>query len=88
MPKDHSGDLRERVIETVEAGGVAARGGAHFAAGRARGRDLGSDIAEQPDLTLVETVGELRKRRIRRSLLAFSQPTQHHAQKKSLQAAE
>ena len=43
-------------------------------------------IAQRPDLTLVETVAELRKRRIktsRSSLLAFSpRPTQHHAQKK------
>ena len=41
-------------------------------------------IAQRPDLTLVETVAELRKRRIKtsRSSLAFSRPTQHHAQKK------
>ena len=42
-------------------------------------------IAQRPDLTLVETVAELRKRRIktsRSSALAFSRPTQHHAQKK------
>ena len=49
-------------------------------------------IAQRPDLTLVETVAELRKRRpcsgrVRRSrqpqlALAFSRPTQHHAQKK------
>src|SRR6476660_4703927 len=42
-------------------------------------------IAQRPDLTLVETVAELRKRRIktsRSSLWRFSRPTQHHAQKK------
>jgi transposase len=42
-------------------------------------------IARQPDLTLVETVAELRKRRIktsRSSLWRFSRPTQHHSQKK------
>jgi hypothetical protein len=46
-------------------------------------------IAEQPDLTLVETVAELRKRRIRtiQLALAFSPPTQHHPEKK-LQSAE
>ena len=37
-------------------------------------------IAEQPDLTLVETVTELRKKRIRtpQLALAFSRPPQHH----------
>ena len=43
-------------------------------------------IAQRPDLTLVETVAELRKRRIktsRSSLWRFLAPTQHHAQKKS-----
>jgi hypothetical protein len=45
-------------------------------------------IAEHPNLTLLETIAELRKRRIRTSrALAFSRPPQHHPQK-SLQAAE
>lgn len=38
-------------------------------------------VAEQPDLTLVETVAALRKRRIktsRSSALAISRSTQHH----------
>src|SRR5258707_8026762 len=42
-------------------------------------------IAQQPDLTLVETAAELRKRRIKTQpqlALAFSRPTQHHSQKK------
>ena len=40
------------------------RGGAFLAVGRVRGRDFDL-IAQRPDLTLVETVAELRKRRIK-----------------------
>ena len=66
MPKAYAGDLRERVIEAVEAGGsrreaaerfevsvasavkwlqrrAKAARRKHFAAGRVRGRDFGSD---------------------------------------------
>ena len=53
-----------------------------FAAGRVRGRDF--DLtAQRPDLTLVETVAELRKRRIKtsRSSLWRFLDRQHHAQK-------
>src|ERR1700736_2504207 len=96
MPKAYSGDLRERVIETVEAGASRREGAGRFegsvasgvkwlqrwrekrsAAPKPRGGSISpleefaaeilALIAEQPDLTLVETVAELRKRRIRTS---------------------
>ena len=96
MPKAYSGDLRERVIEAVETGCIATRGGRtfrgerelgdqvaaalarkqkrraeaarrkRFSAGGVRDRILAL-VAEQPDLTLVETVAALRKRRIKTS---------------------
>jgi transposase len=96
MPKSYSSDLRERVIEAVEAG--ASRRGASerfvisasssirwlqrwqesgSAAPKPRGGSVSpleevaaqvlAVIAEQPDRTLVETIAELRKRRIRTS---------------------
>jgi transposase len=96
MPKAYSGDLRERVIETVEAGASRREAAERFevsvasavkwlqrwrekrsAAPKPRGGSISpleefaaeilALIAEQPDLTLVETVAELRKRRIRTS---------------------
>ena len=107
MPKSYSGDLRERVIEAVEMGRIAARGGRTFrgecefggqvAAALARERSAAPKprggsvsplekraarvlavIAEQPDLTLVETVAELRKRRIRTSRSALSRFFDRH----------
>jgi transposase len=96
MPKAYSGDLRERVIEAVEAGASRREAGERFeisasssikwlqrwhesgsAAPKPRGGSISpleefaaqilALINEQPDLTLVETVAELRKRRIRTS---------------------
>jgi transposase len=96
MPKSYSGDLRERVIEAVEAGASRREAGERFeisasssirwlqrwqesgsAAPKPRGGSVSpleeisaqvlALVAEQPDLTLVETVAELRRRRIRTS---------------------
>jgi transposase len=96
MPKAYSGDLRERVIEAVEAGASRREAAERYevsassaikwlqrwrqrrsAAAKPRGgsvsplEELASEvlavIAEQPDLTLVETVAELRRRRIKTS---------------------
>jgi len=96
MPKSYSGDLRERVIEAVEAGASRREAGDRFeisasssirwlqrwhetgsAAPKPRGGSISpleavaekvlTLIDEQPDLTLVETVAELRRRRIRTS---------------------
>ena len=96
MPKSYSIDLRERVIDAVEAGASRREAGERFEISASssirwlqRWRESGSAapkprggsvspleefapqvlalIAEQPDLTLVETVKELRRRRIRTS---------------------
>lgn len=96
MPRAYSCDLRERVIEAVEAGSSRREAAEHFAVSVAsavkwlqRWRENGSAaakprggsispveefaaeilalIAERPELTLVETVAELRKRRIKTS---------------------
>jgi|SRR5215469_18279391 transposase len=96
MPRAYSGDLRERVIEAVEAGASRREAAERFdvsvasavkwlqrwrakrsAAPKPRGGSISplegfrvqilALIAEQPDLTLVEAVAELRKRRIRTS---------------------
>src|SRR5262245_4663835 len=96
MPKSYSSDLRERVIEAVEAGASRREAGDRFeisasssirwlqrwhesgsAAPKPRGGSVSpleefaaeilALVAEQPDLTLVETVAELRRRRIRTS---------------------
>jgi transposase len=96
MPKSYSGDLRERVIEAVEAGASRREAGERFEisasssvrwlqrwheSGSAEPKPRGGSvspleefapqilalIAEQPDLTLVETVAELRRQRIRTS---------------------
>ena len=93
MPKAYSGDLRERVIEAVEAGASRREAAERFdvsvasavkwlqrwgktrsAAPKPRGGSISpleefaeqilDLIAQKPDLTLVETVAELRKRRI------------------------
>jgi transposase len=100
MPKAYSGDLRERVIEAVEAGASRREAAERFevsvasavkwlqrwseersAAPKPRGgsvsplEEFEAEIlavtAEQPDLTLVETVVELRKQRIRTSRSAL-----------------
>ena len=100
MPKSYSGDLRERVIEAVEAGASRREAGERFeisasssvrwlqrwhesrsAAPKPRGGSVSALegvaaqvlalVAEQADLTLVETVAELRKRRIRTSRSAL-----------------
>src|SRR5207342_3353914 len=96
MPKAYSGDLRERVIETVETGASRREAAESFevsvssavkwlqrwresrsAAPKPRGGSVSplekfaSEIlallAEQSDLTLVEVVAALRKRRIKTS---------------------
>jgi transposase len=96
MPKAYSGDLRERVIETVEAGASRHEAAELFkvsvssaikwlqrwresrsAAPKPRGGSVSplekfaseilAVVAEQPDLTLVETVAVLRRRRIKTS---------------------
>ena len=101
MPKSYSGDLRERVIEAVEAGASRREAGELFEisasssvrwlqrwheSGSAEPKPRGGSvsplekfaaeilalIAEQPDLTLLETVAELLKRRIRTSKSALS----------------
>ena len=101
MPRSYSGDLRERVIEAVEAGASRREAGERFEisasssvrwlqrwqeSGSAEPKPRGGSvspleefaaqvlalIAEQPDLTLVETVAELRRRRIRTSKSALS----------------
>src|SRR3954468_7974832 len=119
MPKAYSGDLRERVIETVASGASRREAAERFevsvssaikwlqrwresrsAAPKPRGGSVSplekfasailALVAEQPDLTLVETVAELHRRRIktsRSSLWRFSTGTASPS-KKSLQAAE
>jgi transposase len=96
MPKAYSGDLRERVIEAVEAGASRHEAAECFevsvasavkwlqrwnkersAAPKPRGGSVSplevfaskilAVVAEQPDLTLDETLVELRKRRIKTS---------------------
>ena len=105
MPKAYSGDLRERVIEAVEAGASRREAAERFevsvasavkwlqrwresrsAAAKPRGGSISpleefaaevlALIAEQQDLTLVETIAELRKRRAGRDRLAWSRPRQ------------
>ena len=107
MPKSYSGDLRERVIEAVEAGASRREAGELFEisasssvrwlqrwheSGSAEPKPRGGSvspleefaaqilalIAEQPDLTLVETVAELRKRRIRTSRSALWRFLERH----------
>ena len=96
MPKAYSGDLRERVIEAVEAGASRHEAAEYFevsvasavkwlqrwnkersAAPKPRGGSVSplevfaseilAVVGEQPDLTLDETLVELRKRRIKTS---------------------
>jgi transposase len=96
MPKVYSGDLRERVIEAVEAGASRREAAERFAvsvssavkwlqrrresrsaAARPRGGSISpleafaaevlALLAEQQDLTLVETVAQLRRRQIKTS---------------------
>src|SRR5262245_13226915 len=119
MPKSYSSDLRERVIEAVEAGASRREAGDRFeisasssirwlqrwhesgsAAPKPRGGSVSpleefaaeilALVAEQPDLTLVETVAELRRRRIRTSRSSLWRFLDRHGitLKKSLQAAE
>ena len=100
VPKAYSGDLRERVIEAVEAGASRREAAERFevsvasavkwlqrwgekrsAAPKPRGGSISpleefaakilAVIAERPDLTLVETVAELRKRGIKPSRSAL-----------------
>jgi transposase len=72
-----------------ERSGAEATRRKHFPTGRVRHRDLALN-AEQPDLTLQETVTELRKRRIRtsRSSLWRFFDRNNITLKKALQAAE
>jgi transposase len=107
MPQSYSGDLRERVIEAVEAGASRREAAECFevsvssavkwlqrwresrsAAPKPRGGSISPLeeyateilvlVAEQPDLTLVETVAELRKRRIKTSRSALWRFFQRH----------
>jgi transposase len=100
VPKAYSGDLRERVIEAVEAGASRREAAERFAvsvasaikwlqrwtdsrvaAPKPRGgstspleefaAEILALITERPDLTLVEMVTELRKRRIKTSRSAL-----------------
>jgi transposase len=100
VPKAYSGDLRERVIEAVEAGASRREAAELFevsvasaikwlqrwtdnrsAAPKPRGGSISpleefaaeilALIAERPDLTLVEMVTALRKRRIKTSRSAL-----------------
>ena len=100
MPKAYSGDLRERVIEAVEAGASRREAAERFevsmasaikwlqrwtdnrsAAPKPRGGSISpleefaaeilALIAQRPDLTLVEMVTALRKRRIKTSRSAL-----------------
>jgi hypothetical protein len=61
-----------------------------IATGRVRHRDFGSDYAQQPDLTLVETFTELRKRAIKTSLTSLWHFLDRHdiTLEKTLQATE
>jgi hypothetical protein len=59
MPRQYSNDFRARIIEAIEAGASRPlEGHAEFLLGL---------IVEQPDLTLDEIVGVMRKKRIPRS---------------------
>lgn len=107
MPKAYSGDLRERVIEAVEAGASRREAAERFevsvasavkwlqrwresrsAAAKPRGGSISpleefaaevlALIAEQQDLTLLETVAKLRKRRIRTSRSSLSRFFDRH----------
>ena len=107
MPQSYSGDLRERVIEAVEAGASRREAAAHFdvsvasavkwlqrwrksrsAAPKPRGGSISpleeftaeilALVAKQPDLTLVEIVAELRKRRIKTSRSSLWRFFQRH----------
>lgn len=107
MPKSYSCDLRERVIEAVEAGASRREAAEHFgvsvssavkwvqrwyesrsAAPKPRGGSVSplenlagrvlAVVAEQPDLTLVETVAELRRHRIRTSRSSLSRFFHRH----------
>ena len=107
MPKAYSCDLRERVIEEVEAGASRREAAERFNVSAAsavkwlqRWHETGSAtskprggsvspleevaaevltlIAEQPDLTLLEVVAELAKRRIRTSSSSLSRFFDRH----------
>jgi transposase len=107
MPQSYSGDLRERVIEAVEAGASRREAADRFevsvssavkwlqrwgenrsAAPKPRGGSISpleefateilALVAEQPDLTLVEIVAELRKRRIKTSRSSLWRFFQRH----------
>jgi transposase len=100
MPKSYSSDLRERVIEAVEAGASRREAGERseisvsssirwlqrwHESGSAAPKPRGGSVSplekfagqilalvrEQSDLTLVETVAELRRQRIRTSRSAL-----------------
>ena len=73
MPKAYSRYLRERVITAVETGASRREAAERFERGGSISPleefsgEILDLIARQPDLTLVETVAELRKRRIKTS---------------------
>ena len=70
MPKAYSGDLRERVIEAVETGASRREAAERFGSISPLeefATEILALVGEQPDLTLVETVTALRKRRIKTS---------------------
>src|SRR5204862_7006793 len=107
MPQSYSGELRERVIDAVEAGASRREAADRFevsvssavkwlqrwgenrsAAPKPRGGSISpleefateilALVAEQPDLTLVEIVAELRKRRIKTSRSSLWRFFQRH----------
>src|SRR5439155_7599789 len=119
MPQSYSEELRERVIDAVEAGASRREAAEHFevsvasavkwlqrwrenrsAGPKPRGGSISpleqfateilALVAEQPDLTLLEIVAELRKRRIKTSRSSLWRFLDRHniTLKKSLQAAE
>ena len=108
MPQSFSGELRERVIDAVEAGASRREAAEHFevsvasavkwlqrwrenrsAAPKPRGGSISpleqfateilALVAEQPDLTLLEIVAELRKRRIKTSRSSLWRFLDRHA---------
>src|ERR1700684_330384 len=83
MPTSYSGDLRESKSAAPKPRGGSVSPLEEFA------EQILDLIAHQPDLTLVETVAELRKRRIRTSRRSLWRFLDCHeiTLKKSLQAA-
>src|ERR1700730_1958535 len=82
MPKSYPCDLRERVIEMVEAGAsrheAAAPRGGSVSPLEYQAERVVAVITDQPDLTLEETAADLRRYRIRTSRSSLSRFFQRH----------